>query len=97
MSAKVWSTGLASAGWAGAAYWPARMAWTSRRSSSNSDWRAISSKLARNSDAMPRILPMNWPSLRSRTGRSLGPTTIRATAAMTRSSVPPISGSMDAP
>src|SRR5688572_21349141 len=70
------------------------MASTSLRRSSSSDWRAISSKLARNSDAMPRSLAMNWPNRRSSTGRSFGPTTINATMAMTMSSVMPTSGSM---
>ena len=66
--------------------WPWRMASTSLRSSSSSDWRAISSKLARNSAAMARTLAMNWPSLRSSTGRSFGPTTISATTAAIRNS-----------
>src|SRR5690606_33666907 len=55
-------------------------------------WRAISSKLARNSDAMRRARPTNWPTLRIIKGRSLGPTTIRARSPMIRSSSPPIPG-----
>jgi len=49
------------------------------RNSSSSDWRAISSKLLRNSFAMLRALPTHWPTMRSRRGISFGPTTTRAT------------------
>src|ERR1700761_280058 len=52
----------------------------SLRSSSSSAWRAISSKLLRNSLAMARALPAHLPAMCIMRGRSLGPTTISATA-----------------
>ena len=44
-----------------------------------------------NSDAMRRILPMYWPTVRSTAGSSFGPMAISATTAMTTSSLQPIS------
>jgi hypothetical protein len=44
--------------------------------------------------AMARSRPSHCPSFRSMTGRSFGPTTRRATAAIMRYSSPPTSGSM---
>ena len=52
----------------------------SLRNSSSSAWRAISSKLLRNSLAMARALPAHLPAICIRRGRSLGPTTTSATA-----------------
>src|ERR1700748_2127022 len=50
------------------------------RSSSSSAWRAISSKLLRNSPAMARALPAHLPAMCIRRGKSFGPTMISAAA-----------------
>ena len=61
-----------------------RMLSISLRSSSSSDWRAMSSKLLRNWSAIARALPIHWPTMRIRRGKSFGPTTTRATISTMR-------------
>src|SRR5579862_2699805 len=56
----------------------------SLRNSSSSLWRAISSKLRRNSLAMARARPAHCPAVRISLGRSFGPTTTSATTSRMR-------------
>src|ERR1700761_7165126 len=56
----------------------------SLRSSSSSAWRAISSKLLRNSLAMARALPAHLPAICIRRGKSFGPTTTSMTTSRMR-------------